>query len=139
MKKATLVSVIVVVFLAGSAFGFFVFSAVASRQTYALAFSQEGVCSPPMYGAPWAVALNGRTTIVAPSSAALPLPNTVIQGSAGDVNYSVIWFHVPNGVYTYVVMPTDFFPNGTVTVSGSDTIVSVIGPFIGCTTTAAVT
>jgi hypothetical protein len=135
MKKAALISVIVVVFLGGSALGFFVLPALTAHQTYALAFTQEGACSPPIYGAPWAVALNGRTTIASPSDSSLPIPNTEIQGNASDANYSVIWFRVPAGVYTYVVTPTDYFPSGTVTVNGTDTIVTVNGPFIDCTTT----
>jgi hypothetical protein len=137
MRKTALVSVIVVVFLAGLAFGFYLLPALSSSQTYALAFTQEGACSPPVYGAPWAVALNGRTTIAAPSNASLPIPNTELQADASYASYSVIWFHVSNGVYTYVVMPTGFYPNGTVTVNGADTIVTVYGPFIGCTTSTS--
>jgi hypothetical protein len=134
MRKATLVSVIVVLFLAGSGLGFYLLTAVASHQTYALAFTQDGACSPTAWGAPWSVALNGRTTIAAPSNASLPLVNTEIQASPNYANFSVIWFHVPNGVYTYAVAPSDFFGNGTVTINGADTIVTVYGPFIDCTT-----
>ena len=138
MRKATLVSVIVVVFLGGSAFGFYFLPALtshqASQQSYALAFTQAGACSPPAYASQWAIALNGHTTVVAPSNAQLPLSNTEIQASPDYKNLSVIWFHVPNGVYTYVVMPSDFFPNGNVTINGADTIVTVNGPFLGCTT-----
>ena len=136
MRKATLVSVIAVVFLAGSAFGFYLLPTLSSRQTYALAFTQEGACSPPIYGSPWEIALIGHSTVVAPTNASLPLLNTVIQGNGNSKN-SVIWFHVPNGTYTYVVTPTDFFANGTVTIDGSDTIVTVYGPFIGCSTQAS--
>jgi hypothetical protein len=134
LRKATLVPVIVVVFLIGSAFGFYFLTTLTSHQTYALAFAQDGACSPPAYEAPWAVALNGHTTIAAPSNASLPVPNTEIRASPNYKNFSVIWFHVPDGVYTYVVSPSDFFPHGTVTVNGADTIVTVNGPFIGCTT-----
>jgi len=131
MKNATIVSVIVVVFLAGSAFGFYLLPALTSHQTYALAFTQEGACSA--WGAPWSVALNGYTTVVEPSNASLPLPSQSITASPNYQSYSVILFHVLNGVYTYVVSP-NFFSNGTVTINGADTIVTVTGPFMPCTT-----
>ena len=44
-------------------------------------------------------------------------------------------FHVSNGVYTYVVAPTDFFSSGTVTIDGADAIVTVSGPTIICAAT----
>ena len=137
MRSATLVSVIVVVFLVGSAFGFYLLPALTShqtsQQTYALAFTQQGFCSA--YGAPWSVALNGHTTAVVPSNATLPLSNTEMAGLPGYKNFSVIWFHVPDGVYTYVVAPTDFFHNGTVTVNSANTIVTVIGPLFSASNT----
>lgn len=131
-----MVSAIVVVFLVGSAFGFYLLPALTSHQTsqqvYALAFTQQGACSA--WGAPWSVALNGYTTVVEPSNASLPLPNAEIQASPNYQSYSVILFHVSDGVYTYVVSPNDFYSNGTVTINGADTIVTVTGPFIVCTT-----
>jgi len=137
MRKATLVSVIVVVFLVGSAFGFYIHplltsqtSHQASGQVYALAFTQQGACSGA-WGAPWSVALNGSTTVVEPSNASLPLPNNEAQASPNYQSYSVILFHVSDGVYTYVVSP-HFYSNGTVTMNGADTIVTVAGPFIMC-------
>ena len=135
MRKASLVSVIVVVFLVGSAFGFVFLPTLTSHRTYVLAFTQEGACDPLLYGAPWDVVLNGHTTEAAPANAALPIPDTQIQADAKYVNFSVIWFQVPNGVYTFSVSPSDYFyHNGTVTVSGADTIVTVVGPYIDCRT-----
>lgn len=137
MRKAALVSVIAVVFLIGSALGFYFLFPLTSHQTYVLAFAQSGACSPPAYGVPWAVALNGHTTIAVPSNASLPVPNTEIRASPNFKNFSVIWFHVSDGVYTYVVSPSAFFPGGTATVNGADTIVTVSGPFLSCTTSIA--
>ena len=137
MRSTTLVSVLVVIFLAGSAFGFVLLPTLTSHQTYALEFTQGGACYPPAYGVPWAVSLNGHNTVAAPSNATLPLPNNELRASHDYKNFSMIWFNVPNGIYTYVVTPTDFFANGTVTVSGADTIVYVNGPMMGCTTQAS--
>jgi len=137
MRRATLVSVVVVVFLIGTAFGFYLLPMLTSNHTYALAFTQEGACFPPAYGAPWSVALNDHTTAIEPSNASLPIPNTLPQSLSASPDYqkySIILFHVPAGVYTYVVSPRYFFSNGTVTVNGADTIVTVGGPFMDCTT-----
>ena len=137
MRRATLVSAIVVFFLVGSAFGFYLLPALtsdqSSQQMYALAFTQQGFCGA--YGAPWSVALNGHTTVVEPSNATLPLSNTQMAGLPSYKNFSVIWFHVSNGVYTYVVAPTDFFHNGTVTVNSANTIITVIGPLFSASNT----
>jgi hypothetical protein len=138
MKKATLVSTIVVVFLVGSAFGFYLLPVLSARQSYVLAFTQDGVCSPPVWGAPWAVVLNSHTTKVSPADTPLPLAETALQADPSDENFSVIGFVVPNGVYTYSLEPSDFYEGtGTVTVNGADTVVTVEGPAIGCTTTMA--
>ncbi len=137
MKKATLVSVIAVVFLVGSAFGFYALPTLTSRQMHVLMFTQEGACSPTVWGAPWDVVLNGQTTKAAPINAALPIPDTRITANQSNKNFSTIGFYVPNGVYTYSVSPGDFFSDGAVTVNGADAIVTVNGPSIGCTTTIA--
>jgi len=138
MRRATLVSVIVVVFLVGSAFGFYLLPALSAHQSYMLAFTQDGVCSPPVWGAPWAVVLNSHTTKVAPANTPLPLAETALQADPSYENFSVIGFVVPNGVYTYSLEPTNFYgETGTVTINGADTVVTVEGPAIGCTTTMA--
>jgi len=146
MRKATLVSVIVVVFLVGSAFGFYLLPELTSRQMYVLAFTQEGACSPPtasggpVWGLPWAVVLNGHTIVASPRNASLPIPNNTIETIQSDGNLSVIGFYVPNGIYTYGVVPTDYLgQNGTVTINGADTIVTVHPIAIACTTTIAPT
>jgi hypothetical protein len=136
MRKATLVSVIVAVFLIGSAFGFYLLPMLTSHQEYALVFTQSGSCSPPVWGAPWAVVLNSHTTKAAPADTSLPLAVNTLQANQSNENFSVIGFAVPNGVYTYSLEPSDFYGGtGTITINGADTIVTVEGPQIGCTTT----
>ena len=140
MRKGTLASVIVVVFIVGAGFGFYLLPQWTSRQMYVLAFTQEGVCSPPAWGTPWAVVLNGHTTVASPPNASLPIPNTEIEANQSDGNFSVIGFYVPNGVYTYGVVPTGYLgQNGTVTISGAGTIVTVHPVAIDCTTSIATT
>jgi hypothetical protein len=136
MKKATLASVIVVVFLVGSAFGFYLISALSSHQDYVLVFTQSGSCSPPVWGAPWAVVLYSHTTKVSPTNASLPLAENTLQAKPSDRNFSVIGFAIPNGVYTYSYEPSDFYgQTGTITINGADAVVTVEGPAIACTTT----
>ena len=137
MRRATLTSAIVVVFLVGSAFGFYLLPALTSHKEYALVFSQSGSCSPPVWGAPWAVILNSQTTKVAPANTPLPLVENTLYSNQSNVNFSVIGFVVPNGIYTYSLQPTDFYGGtGTVTISGADTVVTVEGPAIVCSTTS---
>ena len=138
MKTAALLSVVAVVFLIGSAFGLLLLPAFTSHQEYVLVFTQEGVCSPPVWGAPWAVVLDSHTTRGAPPNASLPLAETELQANQSDVRFSVIGFVVPNGVYAYSLEPSDFYgQTGTVTISGDDAVVAVQGPGISCTTTTS--
>jgi hypothetical protein len=140
MRKAALVSVIVVVFLAGSAFGFYVLPTSVSHREFVLMFTQSGSCSPPVWGAPWAVVLNSQTTKVAPANTPLPLVQSTLQANESDRNFSLIGFAVPNGVYVYSLQPSDFYlQTGTVTIDGGDAVVTVQGPAIGCTITVTST
>ena len=118
MRRATLVSVIVVVFLVGSAFGFYVLPTLTSHQDYALIFTQSGSCSPTVWGTPWAVVLNSETTKVAPKNTPLPLMENTLEANQSDENFSVIGFVVPSGVYNYSLEPSDFYYGaGTITVN----------------------
>ena len=142
VKGASLVSMIVVTFIAGSAFGFYILPAMTSHlstspQTYVMAFTQEGAYSPTVWAAPWEVIINARTTRAAPANATLPIPDTSFSARPDYRNLSVIGFEVSNGVYTYSVSPKNFFHGGIVTINGADAVVTVHGPFIGCTTTIA--
>ena len=138
MRKAALVSAVFELFLGGSAFGFYLLPIWSSPQEHVLAFTQSGSCSPSVWGAPWAVVLNSHTTKAAPASTPLPLVEGTLQANQSDGKFSVIAFIVPDGVYTYSLEPSDFYgQTGTVTVSGTDAIVTVQGPGISCTTTVS--
>lgn len=105
-------------------------------QVYEVSFRQPGVCSPPVYGAPWSVTIDNET-VVEPPTASPPLPNTTLFSTPSNSNYSVIAFSLPNGVYPYHIDPeyvlTPF--SGTVTVDGSDVTIDV-GDIYSCTTTS---
>jgi hypothetical protein len=82
----------------------------------------------------------GNQTIVQPSNATLPLS---YDGShlTGESNYSTIWFSLPNGTYSYTIIPNDPLgspQSGNVTVDGSNFVVQVyaFGEAMGCTTTS---
>jgi hypothetical protein len=78
-----------------------------------------------------------KQTIVQPSNATLPLSESSFQASPSFENYSAIWFSVPNGTYSYAILPQVALPqhSGSVTVDGKDTTVEVQGAAISCTTT----
>jgi len=103
---------------------------------YEVEFTQQGVCSPKVWAAPWAVVMD-KQTIVQPSNATLPLSESSFQASPSFENYSAIWFSVPNGTYSYAILPQVALPqhSGSVTVDGKDTTVEVQGAAISCTTT----
>ena len=79
-------------------------------------------------------------TVVQPSNATLPLSyaNTHLTSSG---NYSDIWFSLPNGTYSYTILPKNIFgqeQSGNVTINGSGAVIQVysfVTPF-GCSTTA---
>jgi hypothetical protein len=105
-----------------------------STRLYEMTFSEAGYCSPPAYYAPWAVALNNKTTIAEPPSATLPLEVNGGAYSPYNKNFSVITFSVPNGTYDYAIYPQPMFQfqSGVVTVNGSDVLVRVHGISIPC-------
>lgn len=123
-------------------------AAQTSRQTtsqlYQLEFVQESNCYYGSWLFPWAVVLDNNTVVVQPSNATLPV--TYGEGSllTSDSNYSTIVFSVPNGTYTYAILPKDPFngeQSGNVTVDGTDVQVQV-GQFItamGCSSTTTTT
>jgi hypothetical protein len=131
-------AIIVVSLIIGFAIGILYYSrppttttvtAVASGRFYEVAFTEASACSPPVWQAPWGVVLDGRTTIIRPSNASLPLSNSSFIISYNYGNYSIIWFSLPNGTYSYSVIPRGggSASSGNVTVSGSDTTVEVYG------------
>lgn len=99
----------------------------ASR-LYELVFNQTGFfCSSVAYASPWAVSLNNKTTIVEPASATAPIQESGVEEySPSFKNTSVIIFSVPNGTYSYTILPKSVFQqSGNITVSSSDQVVRV--------------
>jgi hypothetical protein len=102
---------------------------------YEVEFTQQGVCSPQVWLAPWGVVLNSLT-VVRPPNATLPLSENGFVASPAYGNYSAIWFSVHNGTYSYVVLPSAILAqSGNVTVMGKDVVVQVHPAPVSCTTT----
>jgi len=107
---------------------------------YEVEFTQQGVCSPRVWTAPWAVIMD-KQTIAQPSNATLPLSENSFKAEPSYGNYSAIWFSVLDGTYSYVILPQLALPqhSGNVTVDGVDTTIDVHGAAVSCTTTASST
>jgi hypothetical protein len=112
-----------------------------TSRLYQVEFSQESNCPPGSWLVPWAVVLDDQT-IVQPSNATLPLSSNGIFHFTGDSNYSTIWFSLPNGTYSYTILP-DYslgsHQSGDVTVDGSNIMVQVYA-FVtanGCSSTSS--
>jgi hypothetical protein len=115
-------------------------SGSGASQLYQVEFSEESNCFYGSWFIPWGVDLDGQT-VVQPSNATLPLS---FNGAplTSDGNYSAIWFSLPNGTYSYTILPNDPLgsaQSGNVTVDGSDVTVQVYAfvEAMGCSTTSA--
>lgn len=137
---------LVLAMLVGAGAGYFIGtsgqSAVTSTLTshqYQLEFIQESNCPYGSWLVPWAVMIDHQT-VTQPSNATLPLSYGTSRLTSNST-YSTIWFSLPNGTYTYSILPKNIFgqdQTGNVTVDGSDLQISVIAfvePF-GCSTTS---
>ncbi len=109
-----------------------------ASQSYRVEFVQESNCPYGSWLFPWAVALDGQT-VVQPSNATLPLS---YNGShlTGDSSYSIISFSLPDGTYSYNILPDDplgSLQSGSVTVDGGDVVVQVYAfiTAMGCSST----
>jgi hypothetical protein len=112
-----------------------VYTPAPGSRLYEVAFKQTGACGPPpVFAAPWSVTL-GPWTVAEPANASLPIVTTSGTAAPYYANYSEIVFSAPSGTYQYrIAMGWSVGnPSGNVTVSGSDTTVSVDGPFVSCT------
>ena len=110
-----------------------------TSQLYQVEFTEESNCFYGSWFTPWGVDLDGQT-VVQPSNATLPLS---FNGGpfTGDSNYSTIWFSLPDGTYSYTILPNDPLgsaQSGNVTVDGSDVTVQVYAfvEAMGCSTTS---
>ncbi|MHB8566445.1 MAG: hypothetical protein ACYC7D_08580 [Nitrososphaerales archaeon] len=105
-------------------------------QLYQLEFVQQSNCPYGSWLLPWAVVLDNTSVVGQPSNATLPLTYNGTHLTS-DSNYSAIWFSVPNGTYSYTILPKNFYgieESGNVTIEGSNVVVR-IGAFItamGC-------
>lgn len=110
-----------------------------SSQLYQLKFVQESNCPYGSWIVPWGVTL-GPQTAVQPSNATLP-----ISGSSrltSNSSYSVIVFSVPNGNYSYTVMPKNIDgqeQSGSVMIAGSGSEIQVYSfiTAMGCSSTSS--
>jgi hypothetical protein len=104
-------------------------------------FLQESNCFYGSWLLPWAVMLDGQT-IVQPSNATLPISYNGTR-LTGDSIYSTISFSLPDGTYSYTILPNDPLgspQSGNVTVDGSDVEVQVYAfvTAMGCSTTSTI-
>lgn len=116
-------------------------SATGTSHLYELEFLQESNCPYGSWLIPWAVVLDNET-LVQPSNATVPTPSSYPDSRlTSDSNYSAIWFSVPNGNYSYKILPENFFGvevSGNVTVNGSNGEVQIYAfvTAMGCSTTS---
>jgi hypothetical protein len=95
-------------------------------QDYGVEFVQESNCQYESLVVPWGVVIN-ESTVTQPSNATLPLSYAATSLS-GNSSYSTIRFSLPDGTYTYSVIPSGFDgqeQTGNVTVDGSGLVVPV--------------
>ena len=107
-------------------------------QLHRVEFLQESNCPYGVWLVPWAVVLDNQT-VVQPSNATLPLSYNTSHLTY-DSNYSAIWFSLPDGTYSYTILPKNFYgleQSGNVTVDGSDVVVQVSAfvTAMGCSST----
>lgn len=115
-------------------------SGSGTSQLYQVKFSEESNCFYGSWFTPWGVDLDGQT-VVQPSNATLPLS---FNGGpfTGDSNYSAIWFSLPNGTYSYTILPDDplgSHQSGNVTVDDAGVTVQVYAfiTAMGCSSTTS--
>jgi hypothetical protein len=112
-----------------------------TSQLYQVEFLQESNCPVgPGWLFPWGVMLDNQT-LTQPSNATLPLSSNPLHFT-GDSNYSMIWFSLPNGTYSYKIIPDDSLgsaQSGNITVDGSNVVVQVYAFIMamGCSTSAS--
>jgi len=148
MKNGTIAALLVVAILAGAGAGYFIRtssrSAVTSTLTshlYQVEFIQESNCPYGSWLIPWGVVMNHQT-VVQPSNATLPL-SYAANRLTDNSTYSTIWVSLPNGTYTYSILPNDPLgseQSGNVTVEGSNVVVQVYAfvTSMGCSSTTTV-
>jgi hypothetical protein len=113
-----------------------------TSQLYQVEFVQESSCPYGSWLFPWGVML-GSQTVVQPSNATLPLSYSESHLTSNS-SYSTIWFSLPNGTYSYTIIPNDptgSAQSGNVTVDGTSVVVQVYAfvVSIGCSSSTSST
>jgi len=148
MRNGLVASLLVAAILAGAGAGYFIGTssqgAVTSTLTshlYQLEFIQESNCPYGSWLIPWGVVINHQT-VAQPPNATLPLSYGATR-LTGNSTYSTIWFPLPNGTYSYSILPNNFQgqeQSGNVTIDGSKAVVQVTAfiTAMGCSSTTTV-
>jgi len=143
MEKTGAILIAVLIILAafsGYAVGYFSQRTPSANQTatqptsevtlYEIIFSQTGVCSPPVFLAPWSVTLENKNYLVEPPNSNL---SECCTASPSSRAYSTIVFSLPDGSYGFTISPNLLSPQrGTVSVSGHDVTVQVSEEIASC-------
>jgi hypothetical protein len=106
---------------------------------YQLEFIQESNCPYGSWLLPWGVMINHQT-VTQPPNATLPLSYSASR-LTGNSTYSTIWLSLPNGTYTYSILPNNFYgqeQSGNVRIEGGNAVVQVYAfiTAMGCSTTS---
>jgi len=146
MRNGAIAALLVVAILAGAGAGYFIGTSTQGTKAltltshlYQVEFIQESNCPYGSWLIPWGVVMNHQT-VVQPSNAPLPLSYAASR-LTDNSTYSTIWLSLPNGTYTYSIVPNNIFgqeQTGNVTIDGSNAAVQVYTfstPF-GCSTTS---
>ena len=148
MRNGAVAALLVVAIVPGAGAGYFIGTSTHGPATstltshlYQVEFIQESNCPYGSWLIPWGVVMNHQT-VVQPSNATLPLSYAASR-LTDNSTYSTIWFSLPNGTYTYSILPNDPLgtkQSGNVTVSGSRVVVQVYAfvTSMGCSTTSTV-
>lgn len=129
MKNRLLAAVLVVLVAGSLGIGYLAGSTQRATTTvtaygpFKLVFQQVAKCANLGYLAPWGVDLSNGESLTAP-------PNATFPGYFGGspTNPSMIIFYVPNGDYTFHVLPagSGLTPaNGNVTVDNQNVVVAL--------------
>ncbi len=145
--SSILVAIIIVAIVVASILGLYIslnyhlispYTTSGTSARHALTFSQYSICpsSSSLYNStfiPWSVALSNSvntTTKFQPANGAVPNSSSYVTSVPYNKQYSSIAFYVPNGHYSYVLGPWNFYVNqtstsGSVTLNGDNTTVFV--------------
>jgi hypothetical protein len=143
MRNGVVAVLLVAVIALGAGAGYLVGTEnghTTTLQTHGVEFVQESNCPYESLIVPWGVEV-GHQTVTQPSNATLPLSYASSRLTSNST-YSTIWFSLPQGTYTYSILPNNFHGqevSGNVTVDGSGVVVPVTAfiTAMGCSSTSS--